>query len=415
MVNIDLTSLKFNLPHSVVKDSTHYYVLCIGDISNGVSSPHVVKKINLSGSEQVDLFSFETGWPHSGYMAINNGYLYVTVDNNSISKYSISTGLRDDNFGDNGKLSVSDGIDTLVIHNNNLYAASAGSSSVNKIEIGNNNQITPIYNGARSGLITLANDILYIAGDESQLFDTYNLSTNIKTELGSSLADKLTNDYRRNMITDGNVIYIAQGSNILYLKASDVADNDVIQLTGTITMLFIDTTHIYYTNGDVDSNNKSIIYKRPLIVFTPPLTPLYLGNAKINSTGDVEFQNSILTTLRYPEDQHELVPRAYVDKYIQNVVSFYNGILDISGNGVNLGLIERITNLEDQLERVYQAWWQKPRDEPTIVIGNGTGSPIVLAFEPAVDTNIGDESGLLQSNGVIHVPVAPANASSIGF
>jgi hypothetical protein len=312
-------------------------------------------------------------------------------------------------------LYVSDGIDTLVIHNNNLYAASAGSSSVNKIEIGNNNQKTTIYNGSRSGLITLANDILYIAGDESKIFDTYNLSTNIKTELGSSLADKLTNDYRRNMITDGNVIYIAQGSNILYLKASDVADNDVIQLTGTITMLFIDTTHIYYTNRDVDSNNKSIIYKRPLIVFTPPLTPLYLGNAKINSTGDVEFQNSILTTLRYPEDQHELVPRAYVDKYIQNVVSFYNGILDISGNGVNLGLIERITNLEDQLERVYQAWWQKPRDEPTIVIGNGTGSPIVLAFEPAVDTNIGDESGLLQSNGVIHVPVAPANASSIGF
>jgi hypothetical protein len=221
------------------------------------------------------------------------------------------------------------------------------------------------------------------------------------------------NGSQNNATINGNIISIS-----FFLPSDECGDTESKSYNplGPSSVLSVKAINIYTDLDGITHYDVSTIYTQAVTIqAAPQLTPLYLGNAKINSTGDVEFQNSILTTLRYPDGQHELVPRAYVDKYIQNVVSFYNGILDISGNGVNLGLIERITNLEDQLERVYQAWWQKPRDEPTIVIGNGTGSPIVLAFEPAVDTNIGDESGLLQSNGVIHVPVAPANASSIGF
>jgi len=93
-------------------------------------------------------------------------------------------------------------------------------------------------------------------------------------------------------------------------------------------------------------------------------TPVYLGKATFTNTGDLSLDKTIATTNRFPKSQHELVPRAYVDSYIKSVTDYYDAILD--PNSGLTGLLDRVSYLEAQLERAYQALWGKARDVDSI-------------------------------------------------
>ena len=95
----------------------------------------------------------------------------------------------------------------------------------------------------------------------------------------------------------------------------------------------------------------------------PPATPIYLGKAIVNDLGDFDLANTILSSTRFPANQHELVPRAYVDAYIASTVNYYNNI--IFSGGINI--FDRVSALEAQLERSYQALWAVSREAGSIV------------------------------------------------
>ena len=140
---------------------------------------------------------------------------------------------------------------------------------------------------------------------------------------------------------------------------------------------------------------------------TPPpsLTPIYLGNATVTGTGDFALGSTIMKTNRYPVDAHELVPRAYVDNYFNKVTTYYDGILD--PNSGRLSLLDRVSILEAELQRVYKALWNSDRTVSQIVTGAG-----VLTVDAALAASEAAAATLIAGK-----PVAPvvADLASSGF
>jgi len=145
-----------------------------------------------------------------------------------------------------------------------------------------------------------------------------------------------------------------------------------------------------YEFHGVTFNSFSVLVPPPI-----PLTPLYLGNATVTNTGDFYLAGTVMTTNRFPVSKHELAPRAYVDSYIKSVTDYYDAILD--PNGGLTGLLDRVSYLEAQLERVYQVLWSQSRDVSAIVTAHAGAivadyataeapNPALIANHPAEPT-----------------------------
>jgi hypothetical protein len=164
------------------------------------------------------------------------------------------------------------------------------------------------------------------------------------------------------MDNDGTYLYVVNHSNspetITKFKISngDVVNNDVT-LIGYGRALQVINNYIYFT-----ADNTNDVRRFHMVT---PSTPIYLGNATITNTGEFNLSNTVLTSTRFPVDQHELVPRAYVDTYISSVKAYYDHILD--PNGDLKGILDRLSYAEAQLNRVYKALWNVERDVSAIV------------------------------------------------
>jgi hypothetical protein len=102
-----------------------------------------------------------------------------------------------------------------------------------------------------------------------------------------------------------------------------------------------------------------------------PFTPIYLGKATVDVSGDFNLATTVMYTERFPAAQDELVPRAYVDKYVQDVIDYFGRIIDPSGDGLDASgnptdTLGRITYLEAQVERLYKALWDVSRNVEAI-------------------------------------------------
>jgi len=192
-----------------------------------------------------------------------------------------------------------------------------------------------------------------------------------------------------------NRLFITVNGVIKSLLATSVNGNDV---HFTIPSDFFPSAgtynvRVYDTTGD--QNNLYSYVTGTIIVTPPPYTPLYLGNATVTNTGDFYLAGTIMTTNRFPVSKHELVPRAYVDSYIKSVTDYYDGILE--PEGALIGLLDRVSALEAQLERVYQVIWSQARDVSAIVTAHAGAivadyataeapNPALIANHPAEPT-----------------------------
>ena len=116
------------------------------------------------------------------------------------------------------------------------------------------------------------------------------------------------------------------------------------------------------TNGDFTITS---LVQQSVTIVPPANTPVYLGNATVNASGNFDLAGTVMKTDRFPSDPHELVPRAYVDTYISSVMSYYDSILE--PNNQLTSVLDRVSYLEAQLDRVYKALWDKSRDVSAIV------------------------------------------------
>jgi hypothetical protein len=126
---------------------------------------------------------------------------------------------------------------------------------------------------------------------------------------------------------------------------------------GTYSMRVYDTTGV--------GANLFCYVTGTITISPPPNTPVYLGNATVNASGNFDLAGTVMKTDRFPSDPHELVPRAYVDTYISSVMSYYDSILE--PNNQLTSVLDRVSYLEAQLDRVYKALWDKSRDVSAIV------------------------------------------------
>ena len=134
-------------------------------------------------------------------------------------------------------------------------------------------------------------------------------------------------------------------------------------------------------------------------------TPIYLGKTTVDTEGDFNLAHTVMYTQRFPADQSELVPRAYVDKYIGDVIEYFDNILDadpaaVDASGNPTSTIGRVTYLEAQLERVYKALWNVDRNVDQI---NTAQLGVISANYAAADST--------KSQIVSNPPAAPASLS----
>jgi hypothetical protein len=143
----------------------------------------------------------------------------------------------------------------------------------------------------------------------------------------------------------------------------------------------------------------SFIYKT-FTVTAPPLTPLYLGKAMVNSSGNMDLLDSIVKTNKVPVDPHQLVPKAYVDKYNSDILAYLAKVLD--GNGLN-DLLTRLSLVEEQLDRSYKAIWNLPRN--TDVIRTEQNPSLTIT---------GNVQNTINASMIANPPTAPATGTDLG-
>jgi len=101
-------------------------------------------------------------------------------------------------------------------------------------------------------------------------------------------------------------------------------------------------------------------------------TPIYLGKALVDNSGNVALGPAVATTGLWPAIDHQLVPKEYVDSYVADVKAHYDAIL--LDRTTELAETQTLVKaLESQLNRLYKVLFDKNRDEEFITTPN-TGS-----------------------------------------
>ena len=155
--------------------------------------------------------------------------------------------------------------------------------------------------------------------------------------------------------------------------------------------VFIDKTNGNSINTDdissliISQNDDGSIPKGPFDVAasfqTARATPLYLGPMLVSQTA-INFSASTLINAKAPSASTHLVPKAYVDKYISDTSHYFQDLI-AKTNGRDM--MDRISSLELQLERLYQALFKINRDAAVIVTSDGNGGLANLTYNFASD------------------------------
>jgi hypothetical protein len=292
---------------------------------------------------------FEVYIPTAHFLVVRNGILYAgCVDSSCVVAVNISTKTADTNWITGLARPMG-----LTINGNNLYVIT-NDNTIKKITIANDG-VGTLVSGFTSGLplgaepTSLTNDGYYLyAGNKTT-------SSVIKVDINTGV-----------LVSDSFVS--------LYTLSLHYFDSKLYMMPGNSTI---------HTIGIAPP--------------VPPITPIYLGNSIINNTGNFNFGDTILSSTRYPQNNNELVPRAYVDTYVSSVVEYYNGILEPNAN--HTSALDRITYLEAQLERVYQVLWGVSKNIASITavhtgplaanyVSAGSGNADLMDGEPTAPASL---------------------------
>jgi hypothetical protein len=116
-------------------------------------------------------------------------------------------------------------------------------------------------------------------------------------------------------------------------------------------------------------NDQTVLISHVAITITgvpAGFTNVYLGKAKFNTDGDLEMGAAVAITHNWPETGNHLVAKQYVDSYVADLKEHYDAIL--TGRTNDLAETQTLVKaLEAQLNRLYQVFFRKDRDEETIV------------------------------------------------
>lgn len=105
------------------------------------------------------------------------------------------------------------------------------------------------------------------------------------------------------------------------------------------------------------------------------LTPVYLGKATVTNEGNFSFDSAVLTTTQFPAAPDQLVPKAYVDKYMADTLAYMNKVFD--GNDLN-DLFTRLSRTEEELNRLYLALYNVHRN--TLVISTVQNPELTISL-----------------------------------
>jgi hypothetical protein len=384
MTVTDLSLLSFTAPKNITSDGRYFY------IANRVEDTIKIIRVSVSDSSIVNnsWVTLTTTWPYNSFLTTDANYLYVTINNGAVQRYSLSNAALDTTFGTDGTLGGFAGPNGLLVHNNKLYVCNVGNGSVYVVDLTSPTGQTQLFDGiARANGVTIADNMLYIISGsaDTAAIASYDLQTNSVASLNTFPAIT-TLGYCNAILCEGTHLYVQHHNNkIAKITISDgTFISEYATLSESIENIFLDVP-----SSKIYSALASSIYATTVVIPPPPSTPIYLGNAIVTSTGDFNLAATIMNSTRFPQGPHELVPRAYVDNYIANVISYYDNILDpnesVNAAGNKLSVLDRLAYLEAQLDRVYRALWNVNRNVSQIVTPQS--GPIVPDYVAASSGN----------------------------
>jgi hypothetical protein len=121
------------------------------------------------------------------------------------------------------------------------------------------------------------------------------------------------------------------------------------------------------------------------VTIPPTLTPLYIGKAVTDNMGNINFNDAVLSTvLSSGFANNQLIPKSYVDSTLASALSgldaglspsdvtSLNNLIEFINQFLLGGWNSRMSVIEGQMERVYQALWDISRNAEEITTANGT-------------------------------------------
>ena len=347
-----------------------------------ISEDTHINKVNMSTG------SINTSWA-TGFNSttrgsvIDGGYLYVLDGYATIKRVVLATGVIDNTF----VVSLGTNALFLAIQNGVIYVGCVDHSSVATVNISTKQvNLDWMTSFIRPLGVTIYNNVLYVICNDSSIKKIVINSDGTGTLIAGFTSNLPLGSEPTAVVNDGTYLY-ATASRInkiiqVSLETGAVVNSnlvngianwvyDVFYLNGKLYFSCENNNNIYVIDapsgsgsgsGSSGSSGSSSIY-----------TPIYLGKATVDASGDFNLAHTVMYTQRFPADQSELVPRAYVDQYLSSVVSYFKNILDASSSsaafdasGNPITTIGRITYLEAQLEVVYKALWNVHRNASTI-------------------------------------------------
>jgi hypothetical protein len=349
----DITEL--STPLFITSNNTHFYV----------SDDNGIQKISKTTYTLTNFVPSNNGHIWQGPVGIDSTYLYV-CNANSVVRYSLSNGQYDSTFG---LLQLNlYGINGFLVQNNKLYAVGCDSGNVVMVDLNDPTytQTQILSDLPRPYGATISDGVFYCVcqnPSDANIY-SYNLTTQ---EINLNVFPSITDlSFSQSIVAYGSTLFVVKndinGSPSSYtIKKITISSGEVTDVFATcpanIVSLYVDGSTLYAT----------LYPGQPIVAFdlpVPSFTPMYLGNASITNRGNFDLANTVMSSTRFPVDEHELVPRAYVDSYISSVMSYYNNILENDGHADLLG---RVSYLEAQLSRVYKVIWNVDRDVEAIV------------------------------------------------
>jgi len=271
------------------------------------------------------------------YISLYNNYLIVPQWSGVTFKFDLTPG---NNFGTYQQLTTPSEIVSLAIQGNFAYSLGFHSSELHKIDILNNTfvKLSNVGGSDVKNVVATSDYIFALLPNGEGPNKICKISINTGEILNNNLYPEIVLNSEGRLNLYNNKLYV-----------SDFGDNK--------------------------------IYRVDIIAPSPPLTPFYLGKSKINSLGNFELNNVIITNSRFPVGETELVPRAYVDSYIESVTSYYNNIIDSDGL---VSVLDRLGVLEAQVQRVHKSLWNVDRDVENI---NSRINGTLVSLSVEYDTN----------------------------
>jgi hypothetical protein len=356
--------------------STSNYGVHIVNTVTGSIQDNFIPASNIK-TQQGNQIGDPNSWPNRS-LGIDDSYVYILYSGFYVKRFSkvdgTSSGTDLFNAQFNNEASNIGALYGMSVDRvqNKLYISATDRGYILQVDLLSSSlsrtEIPPPHNLTSPAGSYVTNNTLYCVDRDAGVIYSYgplNGSPSLSLSAFPSVPIGSGSKTSYSLTSDGTALYIgndtASASGVITkIKLADGSYTNLAQTaTRSIFGLAVVGTKIY---ASLNSNG---LFSTDTFI---PNTPVYLGNATISTTGDFNLAGTVLSTSRFPSDPHELVPRAYVDNYVGSVVSYFTDILDPNNSSEGtMSVLERISYLEAQLERVYKVLWNVNRDVTAIV------------------------------------------------